>query len=375
MTNKPKHKGLWLLLAGLVMLAVLLILISIIKSTAIKSTAEEDNSEPKHNSSMTESVLTNDAEIDEAESNPVVEDLAYTPNKFVTGVEQLPKSLQGTQVDGDIIINNKSELVPTPGLRRLYDYFLSALGEEDSDTVNARVEAYIRNTTPQPAADEALKIYSQYQTYLKQVSKIQSEKNTGGNNSQSMPNAINSEIDINELDRQQRQIKAIRSQLFDTEVEKAFFSTEDQLQAYNKQMLKIAQDKSLTASEKQKAKQAYLQRLPNTLTKQQAEQQANMEQLFHRTEQMKKRGAEEDELFRMRTELVGVEAAERLAKLDLQNQDFERRFENYQQQKQKIMGSNISQSAKDKQIQNLQRKMFSESEQKRLSGYEQFKNQ
>jgi hypothetical protein len=35
----------------------------------------------------------------------------------------LPKSLQGTQVDGEIIIDENKQLVVTAGLRRLFDYF------------------------------------------------------------------------------------------------------------------------------------------------------------------------------------------------------------------------------------------------------------
>lgn len=59
-------------------------------------------------------------------------------------------------------------------------------------------------------------------------------------------------MDLVALERQQKQVNQLRSQLFNSEVQAAFFGTEDQLQAYNKQMLEIAQDKSLSASEKQK---------------------------------------------------------------------------------------------------------------------------
>lgn len=94
-----------------------------------------------------------------------------------------------------------------------------------------------------------------------------------------------------------------------------------------------------------------------------------------RTEQMKKRGANDQQLLEMRTELVGIEAAHRLAELDKQTQDFDRRFESYQQQKQQITDSNVSASEKQQQIAALEKRLFSDNEQKRLVGYEQFKNQ
>lgn len=368
MKKLTKQKGFWLLLAALVLLAVLLILALIIKNKANKDQPAAATS------SITKSTNSSQSTSEAAKTAAIIEDLPYSRNKFVTGTEQLPKSLQGTEVDGEIIINDKAELVATRGLRRLYDYFLSALGEEDRDTIDARVEAYILNTTPQPAAEEAIEIYYQYQAYLQQLSKIQNQDNAADNDLQTINKGIEGEVDFEAIERQQKQIKAVRKQLFERQVESAFFTIEDQLQDYNKQMLKIAQDKSLTVEQKQQAKQDYLLQAPESLTKKQATQQANLEQLLSRTEQMKKRGADEEELFQMRTELVGVEAAERLAKLDLQNQDFDRRFEAYQQQKQQVLNSALSDSAKQQKIDRLQQQLFNEREQKRLTGYEQYKN-
>ena len=76
-------------------------------------------------------------------------------SQFTTGLENLPRSLQGTDVDGEIIIDENKQLVVTEGLRRLFDYFLSALGEEDEAVIYARVESYIRSHTPEPAASQA----------------------------------------------------------------------------------------------------------------------------------------------------------------------------------------------------------------------------
>lgn len=313
----------------------------------------------------------------EQPSGIIVEDLGYTSDKFVTGLEQLPRSLKGTEVDGEIIINESSELVPTRGLRRLYDYFLSALGEESNATIDARVEAYILNTTPQPAAAEAIKIYHQYQNYLKQMSSLQQQKMRLKNEVFDPSTVTNNNelIDIAAIKKQQKHIKSIRKQWFSSAVESAFFDIDDQLLAYNTQMLKIAQDKTLTQEQKQKAKQQYLKSLPDNLTKQQAEQQKNLDQLLRRTQNMKQRGAIPEQLFEMRTELVGVQAAERLQALDEKNQDFDRRFERYQQQKQKILNSTQSEVVKNQELQELEQKLFSKKEQKRLIGYEQFKQQ
>ena len=94
-------------------------------------------------------------------------------SRFTTGLERMPSSLQGTDVDGGIIVDESRQLVVTEGLRRLFDYFLSAMGEEDEATIIARVDAYIRSHTPEPAASSAIQIFRQYVSYLKGLDDLQ----------------------------------------------------------------------------------------------------------------------------------------------------------------------------------------------------------
>src|SRR5699024_12676634 len=44
-------------------------------------------------------------------------------SQFTTSLENLPRSLQGSEVDGEIIIDENKQLVVTEVLRRLFDYF------------------------------------------------------------------------------------------------------------------------------------------------------------------------------------------------------------------------------------------------------------
>src|SRR5690606_24932919 len=58
--------------------------------------------------------------IDEANVNNNVGTFAkQDASQFTTGLENLPRSLQGTEVDGEIIIDENKQLVVTEGLRRL----------------------------------------------------------------------------------------------------------------------------------------------------------------------------------------------------------------------------------------------------------------
>lgn len=314
--------------------------------------------------------VTNKKEVDT--DTDVVENLDYTPDALTTGIEDLPRSLQGTQVDGDIIVDAQSELIVTRGLRRLFDYFLSAQGEEDSASINRRVESYISSRTPEPAASHATQLYYQYLAYLQQVARIESKYSSMSATLIDSNNQVG-KLDLAVIEKQQQEIKKLRAQLFNLQTEVAFFSDDDALSDYNLAILQIAQDKSLTQSQKQQAQQTYIEQLPDSLLKEQAKHQAKIEQLVTRTQQMQ--GSSKDELFAMRAETVGEDAAKRLAEMDAQNAEFEARFVKYQQARDKILDSSASAQSQQQQISELQHQLFSKTEQKRLAGYEQFKQQ
>ena len=297
-----------------------------------------------------------------ATSNP------NTSTQFETGLENLPRSLQGTEVDGDIIIDGTQNLVVTEGLKRLFDYFLSTLGEESAETIHARVEAYIKSHTPEPAASQAVEIYHQYVTYLQRLNAIQNKYGD-----LQMRATKSGEFDLSLARQRQQDIVNLRNELFESETIEAFFADDDELFEYNIAMIELAQNDNLTEEQRQAAKEDYLSRLPDSLIKQNAEQQANLEKLMQQTEALKKQGASDAELFAMRAKLVGVPAAERLAEVDAQNQDFDNRFEQYQTAKQQIMASNADEAEQQAQISALEGELFDEAEQKRLTGYAQLK--
>lgn len=289
---------------------------------------------------------------------------------FVTGVENLPRSLQGTDVDGEIIIDGNKNLVPTRGLRRLFDYFLSAMGEESAQTIDARVETYIKSHTPEPAASTAVALYHQYKTYLQQLSAVQERY---GNLQLQATQA--GELDLNTIRQRQFEVKSIRNQLFNPETVQAFFETDDQLHDYNVAMIEIAKNDNMTEEQKRQARLDYVSRLSDPTIKERVLQKENMETLMTRTERLKQSGASDSELFAMRAELVGIPAAERLAEVDQKNKDFDSRFEQYRSAKQRIMTTTNDKATQQAQIKELEQQLFNEAEQKRLAGYAQLKSQ
>lgn len=285
-------------------------------------------------------------------------------DRFITGLENLPRSLQGTDVDGEIIIDENKQLVVTEGLRRLFDYFLSALGEEDEATIFARVESYIRSFVPEPAASQAIVIFNKYVAYLKAIPKI--EKRFGNLQLQATQNG---ELDLNMVAQQKQDVAKLRQQYFDTQTITAFFGAEDEYDDYSIAMININQNKLMSDEQKAAAQQDYVSRMPDNMTKANIEQQANLNVLMSRTEQMKAQGATSEALYNMRRELVGAAAAGRLAQLDKEDANFDQRFTQYQTQKQQLLSQNTNSTQARVQIEQLGQQLFSDTERKRLAGY------
>ena len=302
---------------------------------------------------------------DEANVNNGIDTLSkQSSSQFTTGLENLPRSLQGTDVDGEIIIDENKQLVVTEGLRRLFDYFLSALGEEEEAVIYARVESYIRSHTPEPAASQAVTIFDQYVAYLKAIPTIE---NRYGN--LQLQATKTGDLDLNMVAQQKQDVAKLRQQHFDKETIKAFFGSEDEYDDYSLAMVKINQDKQLSDAQKEAARQDYISRMPDNAIKTNIAQQANLNELITRTEQMQAKGATAEELYNMRRELVGAPAAARLAQVDQQDADFDQRFKQYQTQKQQLLSQNADKVQAQTQINQIEQQLFNETERKRLAGY------
>lgn len=306
---------------------------------------------------------TTDSQLNLTQSNQGMNTDATQDNPpLITGLENLPRSLQGTEVDGEIIIDANKQLIVTEGLRRLFDYFLSALGEEDEAVIYARVERYIRTHTPEPAASQAVAIFDQYVAYLKALPEI--EKRYGNLQMQATESG---QLDLDMVAQQKQDVARLRHQHFSKETISAFFGAQEDYDNYSIEMIKINQNEQLTDVQKDAARQDYISRMPNNLTKANIQQQANLNALISRTEQMKAKGASAEELYKMRRELVGAPAAARLALVDQEDANFDQRFTQYQAQKQQLLGQNANTA--QVQIEQIEKQLFNEEERKRLTGY------
>ena len=174
---------------------------------------------------------------------------------------------------------------------------------------------------------------------------------------------------MNAIAQQKQDVASLRQQYFDKTTIEAFFGAGDNYDDYSIEMVRINQNEQMSEAQKQAARQDYVSRLPESAIKTNIMQQANLGELMVRTEQMKAAGASPEALYRMRRELVGAPAAERLAQVDKEDANFDQRFTQYEAQKEQLLSQSADTADAQLQIDQLEQQLFDETERKRLSGY------
>jgi len=273
-----------------------------------------------------------------------------------TRLKPLPASFSGTRVDGSFHLDAGGNLLISEDIRRIFDYFLSSLGEESLPSSVERLQAYIASQLQEPAAGQALALLEQYLNYKRELVLLEQE----------LPQLASLEA----LRRREAAVQALRARLFSSEAHQAFFAREEGYNQFSLQRLAIQQDASLDAAAKAAAVDQLRAGLPadlqdSVLPQLQAELRA-------RTAQFQAHGASAAQLRQLRQQLVGAEATRRLEALDQRRQQWRQRLTAYREEKTRI-AANQGLSAGDKAaaIAQLAEAQFDERERLRLEAAEQ----
>ena len=263
----------------------------------------------------------------------------------------LPASFGGTQVDGIFRLDAAGNLLISEDIRRIFDYFLSALGEETLQVSVERLQAYIAGQLPPPAAEQARALLQQYLSYKAELVLLERD----------LPQLSS----LDALRQREAAVQALRARLFSTEAHQAFFAREEGYNQFSLQRLAIQQDASLDAAAKAVAVDRLRDSLPaelqdSVLPQLQAE-------LRSQTAQLQAKGGSPAQIQALRQQLVGAEATRRLEALDSQRQSWNRRIALYQQDKARIEATaGLSPGDKASAIRRLALEQFDDQERLRL---------
>jgi lipase chaperone LimK len=277
---------------------------------------------------------------------------------FITGLEQLPASLAGTEVDGEILIDEQQRLVVTNRLRDLFDYFLNSLGEETLPTILDRIRAYVTHRVPEPAQSQALRLLDQYVAYRQAVEKL------------STKTSPNQAFDVDVIERLKSHEIALRQQYFSSQEIDAFFGMQDAIDQNALASLRVQQNPHLSVAQKAAQIAQIQDQLPEDI-KAQLKPTLQIEQLNQLTDEWTQRGGDPNELREIRTNLVGAEATERLERLDQEDAAWQQRIDQYLATRQQVLSNQgLSDAQQQQQIKSLQNAQFNDTERLRLKAYE-----
>lgn len=282
-------------------------------------------------------------------STPVAS--ALTPD-----IAPLPPSFSGTQVDGQFHLDPSGNLLISMDMRRIFDYFLSAYGEETISTSIERLQAYIRSQLNEPARSQAMALLEQYLDYKRQL--VQLEKD--------LPQMAS----LDTMRQREQAVQNLRAGIFSAEAHQAFFAEEEAYNLFTLQRLEIRQDRSLDDQQKAEALDRLRSSLPEEL--QEALVPQLQAELRQQTAALQAQGAGPGEIQQLRLQLVGAEATARLEALDQKRQQWQQRLDDYRREKARIeANSGLSEADRNSAITRLAAERFDERERLRLDAAEQ----
>lgn len=207
----------------------------------------------------------------------------------------LPASLEGTDADGVLEADAAGHLVISIELRRLFDHFLAASGEEPIATMRARIIAVLRARLPATAAAEAIEILDRYLAYRDAARRL-------------VPPSADPVAGLD-------QVHDLRGKMFSPAVVKAFFADEEAAIYAALARRDVLADTTLSPAERERRLAEIDARTPAAVRDARAAAMAPLYELNRETA-LRASGASDEQIAAARTAALGPDAAARLADLD-----------------------------------------------------------
>jgi len=226
-------------------------------------------------------------------------------------------SLRGTVADGGVDTGFGGRLKPDMALRRLFDYYLTLLGETDLRGIRQLLhEDLLHRRLDEPLVEEVMQAFDRYVRYQQAAAELA--------NRPGLP-----------LAAQFARVDALRRQMLGDTLTEAFYGAEQASQQQLLQRLAIDSRHNLPATEKARQLQALDAALPTA--EREARTQARVGDLVQQqTALLDDIHADPATRYAERAQIWGDAAAERLAQLDQRRAQWQARLAAYAQQSRRI---------------------------------------
>ena len=241
----------------------------------------------------------------------------------------LPSSLQGTS-HGVALTVHQDSLVITSGLKDLFDYYLSAAGEETITQISRRVELDLSSQLSVLALQQALAIWQNYVSYKTALVDLDQQFSVN-------THAFDKNQHLQILQQRQLSLIALQDQIFSASIAQILFSFDRQLDGHTLEKSRI-----LASNMSEQAKQQGLINLNAQLPIEVTVSMKRNEQQEHLLKIDDVEGLTSEQKYNLRAQQVGEAAANRLQQLDKKRQQWKQRIDDFNLQKQQLLEAELA---------------------------------
>jgi len=261
-------------------------------------------------------------------------------------------SLVGTTTEGIATASAGASLVLEPGLIRLFDHYLTTLGERSLEEIRAQLARELAQRYAPAAARQAVDVLDRYIAFREALRAAAPAPPRGGRG-----------VDL--LRERLRAMRAIRSRYFGDAEARALFGPADREAADALSRMAVAQDPALDA-ETRRRRLAEIEASEPAEVRAARDASTAIARLDDAVRQARARGASDDDVWHLRAAATSPEAANRLADLDREEAAWQARIADYLAQRRQVLAGGAAPEA----IADLRGRMFTATEQRRLAAYE-----
>lgn len=277
-------------------------------------------------------------------------------------------SLQGTDVDGGFRVDENGHLIIDVSIKHYIDYYLTTLGESSLEDITANIRRTLESQLPEPARSEALEVLRQYLGYKAALQELQQAEAANIEAGGAAPRTLEA------LAARLQKLQDARDTYLSPDVAEAFFGKEQQLDRYTLEKLRLQQNEQLTAQEKAERLGRLEANLPDAM-REQIQETNKFDNWQVQEAALKERHASHEEVYQLRVQTFGPEAAERLDALDKQRNKWSQRISVYQAEKQQLDAAGLAESDYRKQLSELRSRHFSDTESRRVAALDKIAKQ
>lgn len=268
------------------------------------------------------------------------------------------RSLEGTRSDGDLKVASDDTLLVDAELGRMFDYYLSALGEKSLDAIRVEAERELDRKLKPNAAKQAKRLLAQYLDYKRALVDVEKDQKLVGTTAAIVKSRLLA-------------MQKVRAQFFTPQEAQALFGFNDAYDMDAVARMEVADNKNLN-DEQRKEKLAAIDAAMSPQLREEREAPLRIAKAEDDVKTMRARGASEQDIYRFRATTFSPEAAARLAEVDKEEAEWKARISNYLSERNKITNEMAQQpeNVRLAALQQLRLARFNAEEQSRLVAYE-----